>query len=113
SNINIADANAFRSIFGLPANPPHIIINNGVAAGGTDPGIQSCSTPTGDECEAILDVEWAGAVAKGATIDLFVAATTNTAFGTDLSAQYIINTPSVAQAVGILGYSFGDCELDL
>ncbi len=114
SDININDANAYRSTFGLPANPPHTILNNGTALGGMDPGVQSCSaTIPGDECEAILDVEIAGGVAKGATINLYVAATTNAAFGGDLSAQYIVETPSVSQAVGILSYSYGACELDL
>ena len=35
---------------------------------GPDPGIVQ-----GDETEALLDVEWSGAVAKGATIDLVVS----------------------------------------
>ena len=51
----------------------------------------------------ILDVEWAGAVAPGAKIDLVVSPTTNTAFGGDTVANYIINN----NLAGILGYSYG------
>src|SRR5208283_6214886 len=61
SNINITDVENFRSIFGLPANDPQIIVN------GTDPGIvgPNALTCTGsdDEGESDLDVEWAGAIA--------------------------------------------------
>ena len=41
--------------------------------------------------EADLDVEWSGAVAKGATIDFVVSETTETTAGIDLSALYIID----------------------
>jgi hypothetical protein len=102
SNINPADPVNFRSIFGLPANPPHVII----ADNGTDPGIQP---PPGDELESDLDVEWAGAVAKGATIDFVIAKNTNAANGVDLAAEHIINH----NLAPILSESFGDCELDL
>ena len=54
----------FRRMFGLPANDPQIILN------GPDPGVVST-----DEGEADLDVQWAGAVAKNATIQLVVSAT--------------------------------------
>src|SRR5262249_52379711 len=53
SNISLTDIISFRSQFGLPANDPEIVLN------GTDPGFRS-----GDQDEAELDVEWAGAVAK-------------------------------------------------
>ena len=72
TNINIQDVRDFRSIFGLPANDPNIILN------GPDPGIIS------DETEADLDVEWSGAVAKGATIDFVVSESTETTPGIDL-----------------------------
>ncbi len=60
SNINIQDVRDFRGIFGLPAKDPIVTLN------GTNPG------PNGDEIEAVLDVEWAGAVARNATINLVV-----------------------------------------
>ena len=100
SNINPTDVTQFRSIFGLPAKAPNIIVN------GTDPGIQPC--PNGNECEAILDVEWSGAVAKNATIDLVVSADGATP-GTDLSAQFIVDN----NLAPIMSESFGECELFL
>lgn len=108
SDIVTSDVTTFKSLFGLPANPPNIIHN------GTAPGLQ------GNEVEAVLDVEWAGAVATGAAIDLVVSADTNAAFGGDLSAEYVINcqaagTGCAAGAVpaSILSYSYGLCELAL
>ena len=94
SNINVNDVQAFRTQFGLPANPPKITIVN------TDPG------QNGDAIEAILDTEWSGAVAPKATVNLVVAASTNTADGIDLSAQYAVN-----HNVGsVISVSYGACE---
>jgi subtilase family serine protease len=99
SNINLSDAMQFRSLFGLPANNPQIIIN------GPDPGIWS----TGEETEADLDVEWSGAVAKGAAIKFVVSKSTNSSDGVDLSAQYIVSH-NLAPAMTM---SFGLCEAAL
>jgi subtilase family serine protease len=97
SNINATDVAQFRSIFGLPAKAPNIIVN------GTDPGL------TQDEVEAVLDTEWSGAVAKNATIDLVVSASTNASFGGDLSSEFIIDN----NLAPIMSESFGECELFL
>jgi hypothetical protein len=98
SNINIQDVRDFRNIFGLPANDPQVILN------GPDPGLVQ-----GIESEADIDVEWSGAVAKGATIKLVVSASTSATDGVDLSAVYAIEN-SVAP---IISESFGECELFL
>src|SRR5215471_21307503 len=81
SNINIQDVRDFRTMFGLPANDPVIILN------GADPGLVS-----GDEGEADLDVEWSGAVAPKATIKFVVSEEEQTSAieAIDASAQYII-----------------------
>jgi len=100
SNINVQDARDFRAMFGLPANDPQIILN------GPDPGV---SGPGGDETEADLDVEWAGAVAKGATIDLVVSESTEVTAGIDLSALYIVDN----NLAPIMSVSYGACEFDL
>lgn len=94
TNINVNDVNSFRSLFGLPANPPKIILN------GTDPGI------VGDEPEALLDVSWSGAVAKNATIDLVVSASTDSSLGVDLSALYIVDN----DLAPVMSESYGVCE---
>ncbi len=102
SNINIQDVRDFRLMFGLVANDPQIILN------GPDPGL------TGDEGEADLDVEWAGAVAPQATIKFVVSQSTISDFsqvsaGVDLSALYIIDN----NIAPVLGESFGLCEAAL
>jgi len=97
SNINMADASNFRSLFGLPVNNPHIVL------AGTDPG------PNSDEVEADIDSQWTGAVAKNATIDLVIAANTNSSNGVDLAAQFIVQN----HVANILSESFGNCESNL
>jgi subtilase family serine protease len=100
SNINLQDVADFRSIFGLPANVPQVILN------GPDPGLVS-----GDETESDLDVEWAGAVAPQAQIIFVTTQTTNTDFvaGVDASAQYIVDN----NVAPILSESYGSCEAGL
>jgi hypothetical protein len=97
TNINLQDVRDFRSMFGLPANDPQIILN------GPDPGVLSF---TGDEGEADLDVEWTGAVAKGATVDLVVSEGTESTAGVDLSAVYIIDN----NLAPVMSESYGLCE---
>jgi hypothetical protein len=96
SNINVQDARDFRNVFGLPANDPQVILD------GPDPGVLE----SGSESEADLDVEWAGAVARGATIDLVVSQSTEATAGVDLSALYIIDN----NLAPVMSESFGDCE---
>jgi Pro-kumamolisin, activation domain/Bacterial Ig-like domain (group 3) len=98
SDINIQDVRDFRSYFGLPANDPQIIVD------GPDPGY----VPD-DETESDLDVEWSGAVAKGAAIDFVTSATTEASLGVDLSAEYAIDN----NLAPILSESYGLCELFL
>jgi subtilase family serine protease len=99
SNIKLADVRQFRTVFGLPANDPQIIVN------GADPGIFS----SGEETEADLDVEWSGAVAKNASIKFVVSKSTNSSDGVDLSAQYIVNH----NLAPVMSTSFGLCEASL
>jgi subtilase family serine protease len=100
SNVNLQDVRDFRTMFGLPANDPNIILN------GPDPGLVA-----GDETEADLDVEWSGAVAPAATIDFVVTESTLTdgTDGVDASAMYIIDN----NIAPILSESFGSCESSL
>src|SRR5882724_10523194 len=97
SNINIQDVRDFRTMFGLPANDPVIILN------GADPGLVS-----GDEGEADLDVEWSGAVAPGATIKFVVSESEQTdgVDGVDASAVYIVDN----NIAPVMSESFGSCE---
>ncbi len=97
SNINVQDVRNFRSLFGLPANDPKIILNS------SDPGLAD------EESEADLDVEWAGAVARNATIDLVVTAPGASTDGVSLSAKYIVDN----NFAPVMSVSFGLCELFL
>jgi len=92
SGINTTDASTFRQIWTLPAQNL------------TVPATQVAKNS--DETEAILDVEWSGAVAPGANIDLVENASTNSTFGGDISAVQIIEN-KLGQ---ILSYSYGACE---
>ena len=96
SNIRLNDIEDFRRIFNLPANDPNVILN-GPAAG---------FLSSGDEVEADLDVEWSGAVAPKATIDLVISASTVTTDGVDLSAAYIVDN----NLAPVMSVSFGQCE---
>ncbi len=94
SDIQLSDVQAFRSAAGLPANNPTIILT------GSDPGIQSSS---GDESESDLDLEWAGGVARNATI-VFVTST-----DIDTSISYAIDN----DVAPILSVTYGLCESEL
>ena len=98
SDINISDVEAFRTIFSLPFNDPNIIYAS------TDPGDVS-----GDDVEATLDVEWAGAVAPQAKINLVLGASTSTTDGVDIAASYAVDNVTAP----ILSISFGECEADV
>ncbi len=106
SNINVDLVNQFRALFNLPANPPQVIID------GNDPGIDGINNPDGPNyasVEAYLDVEWAGAVAPYATIDLVVAADTSIESGLVLAMEHAV----YANVAPVISLSFGECETDL
>src|SRR5580700_792211 len=107
SDINPADLTNFRSLFGLPAANFTRTYTPGFSS--SNPGVLSCSLPTGDECEADIDVQWSGAVAPGASINLVISGSSNATFGGDTSAEYIIDN----HLAKILWYSYGECELGL
>jgi subtilase family serine protease len=95
SNIVLSDTAAFRAQSALAANQPTVIL------AGANPGLVS-----GDQDEATLDVEWAGAVAPAAAIKLVVGQSTQTTDGIDIAAQYAVNH-AVAP---VLSVSYGNCE---
>jgi hypothetical protein len=103
SNINIYLANQYRTLFGLSANPPQVIID------GNDPGIDGINDPdgpNGDSVEAYLDVEQAGAVAPNATIDLVIASDTALEYGLLLAAEHAV----YGNIAPVISMSFGLCE---
>ncbi|HXR39214.1 MAG TPA: Ig-like domain repeat protein [Terracidiphilus sp.] len=108
SNINVGLVNSFRSLFlpSYPANPPQIIID------GNDPGVDGINNPSGPNgasTEAYLDVEWAGAVAPDATVDLVIAADTALQSGLTLAMEHAV----YANIAPVMSLSFGNCEANL
>jgi hypothetical protein len=99
SNIKVQDVVDFRTIFGLPQNfsSQNVILN------GVDPGLN------GSEVESDLDIQWAGAVAPGATIDFVTSSPTETTSGIHLSAVYAVDN----NLAGVISVSFGSCEQHL
>src|SRR5882672_10220901 len=91
SNIKLADIATFRSLSGLPANVPTLTL----VPGSTDPTIVD-----GDVQESSIDIEWAGAVAKNATI-LFVYST-----NVFSSLAYAIQQ----DLAPVISISYGGCE---
>jgi hypothetical protein len=106
SNINVALVNQFRTMFGLPANPPNVIVD------GNDPGIDGINNPGGEEygtsVESYLDVEWAGAAAPKATIDLVIASDTALEAGGFLAAERAVYS-NVAPIISA-SIDLGGCE---
>jgi subtilase family serine protease len=91
--INISDISSFRSTYNLPVNNPQTLL----VPGSRNPVIQSAS---GDLAESDLDLEWAGAVARNATI-IFVYS--NDAL---TSVQYAIDQ----KLAPVVSVSYGSCE---
>ncbi len=90
TDISLADAAAFRSASGLSAQPPTVRLF------GADPG-----TLAGDVNEAMLDVEWSGAVAPSASI-LYVNSN-------DVVGLSLINAIT-SNLAPIISISYGACE---
>ena len=98
SNVNLSDVETFRSVAGLAANTPSVTVD------GADPGLVAS-----DQLESTLDVEWSGAVAPAATINLVVAASTATTDGIDLASAYIVNHATAP----VVSVSYGTCEQEM
>jgi subtilase family serine protease len=91
TDLILSDISTFRSVSGLPASAPIVVL----VPGSADPGVVN-----GDIGEADLDIEWSGAVAPKATI---VYVNSTNAFN---SMGYAISQ-NLAPVISI---SYGDCE---
>ncbi|MDR3676423.1 MAG: protease pro-enzyme activation domain-containing protein [Acidobacteriota bacterium] len=99
TDVSLTDVQTFRTNAALPTNS--INVPQKIFVDGINPGMPDC----GDEEEAALDVEWAGAIARNATIK-FVSAASGATDGVILAAQY-----AVANNVApIVTMSYGHCE---
>lgn len=99
TNIALADVRGFRRLHGLPAGEPEILID------GPDPGRIGLK----EEAEAVLDLEWTGAVARNALIKLVVSESTNATDGIFLAVRYIVEH----NLAPVMSVNFGFCEAGL
>jgi hypothetical protein len=99
SNIHLSDVIAFRKKYGLDPSLVEVVLN------GPDPGFAD----VGNEEEAVLDTEWAGAVAKGAMVKVVASKGTNALAGHDLSTKYIIDN----NLAPVMNLSIENCEARL
>lgn len=97
SDIDPTDVTDFQTMFGMT---PNFSAANNIIVNGADPG------KNGSESESDLDVQWASAVAPGATIEFVTSQTTETTAGIFLSATYIVEN----NLAGVMSESFGGCE---
>jgi hypothetical protein len=112
SDIQQSDVNTFRSSFGLPAytssNLPKVISGNGQPLTVCTSTSSSALCGIDDLVENSLDVEWSGAVAKGAQIVLVssypASATDDNVYD---SESYIVTN----KTANIMSVSYGLCEL--
>ena len=99
SKVYVSDIEAFQSAAGLTVKDPTLVLV---------PGTGSAAVSTGDESESDLDLEYAGGIAKGATIYLvYVGANTN--YSVWDSIAYAVDT----DLAPILSVSYGACETEL
>ena len=94
SDIIMADIENFQTNIGLPVKDPQVIEVNSPG-----PGLQ---VTNGDMGESDLDLEWAGGIAKGASI-IFV-----TANNVSDAENYAIDN----NVADVLSLTYGDCEQD-
>lgn len=119
SRVYEPDVQNFQSISGVSGTPVVTI----VPPDGLDPGtpFSTCPDPSsttcgnasdqqGDQNEATLDVQRAGSVAPGATIDLIASKNTSSDDGINIAIDYAVNHEPVPAK--ILSISFTSCEAD-
>ncbi|MGA9814796.1 MAG: protease pro-enzyme activation domain-containing protein, partial [Terriglobales bacterium] len=96
TQIHTADVDAFRTAAGLSPKNLQLVAVNGT-------GFSS-----GDEVEADLDVEWSGAVARGAAI-LYVYTGSNSSQNVFNALEYAIDN----NLAPVITTSYGNCEANL
>ena len=101
TDINTSDVTTFRTMTGVSPATPTLTVEHGAGSVAcSDPGILT----DGEETEAVLDAEWAGAAAPGATLLFMSCATTSGIF---LSAEAVIEN-NLATTMSL---SYGNTEV--
>jgi subtilase family serine protease len=99
SQISTSDITNFQDAAGLTEKVPTITLVPNTGASAVSPG---------DESESDIDIEWSGAIATGATINL-VYSGSNPNAGVFDAYEYAVDN----QIGNIISLSYGDCETDL
>lgn len=105
SNVDLSLVEAYHKLFGLSSPMPQVVED------GADPG-----TLSGVDIEAYLDIEEAGAVAPGATVNLYIGNSSGLFTGvvgaaTAVDPLYLAALRAVDDnQAGVLSVSFGNCE---
>jgi len=106
TDINTADVTHFRATFNVLPNAPSLTVLHGSGAYTCgDPGILN-SANDDEEGEAVLDTEWAGAVAPAATLLFVSCASTRVTAGIFLSAEAVIYN----NLASTMSLSYGEYE---
>jgi len=104
-----SDVDNFRAAAGLPATKLNYVCISSANCTGT-----AGETVAGDIGEANLDVEWAGGIAKDATVDYIYASPADKNQGVYEALIYGITTYKADGAVvPVISLSYGNCETDL
>jgi subtilase family serine protease len=103
SNINTGDVTYFRTLMGISPTTPNLTVDHQAGTSGR------CTSPgtNGDEDEAVLDTEWAGAVAPGAALLFNSCKNGGSTAGIFLAAEGVIDN----NLATIISLSFGNTEV--
>jgi subtilase family serine protease len=99
SAVDVSDIENFQNAAGLTVKDPTLVLV---------PNSGSAAHSSGDEAESDLDLEYTGAIGKGATV-YFVYVGNNSNYSVWDSVQYAVDT-NIAPIISI---SYGACEPDL
>lgn len=94
SEIETSDIENFEKALGLPTKDPTMTLVSGTG---------SAAFSSGDEAESDLDVEYSGAIAKGATIHFYYSGSSGNVFD---ALQYAIDQDKEK----VISISYGGCE---
>ncbi len=102
------DVDYFRSAAGLPSTLlTYKCITASTCTASTDESV-------GDVAEADIDVQWAGGIAKNATVDYVYTSAASTSEGVYDALVYAITTYTVSgSVVPVISMSYGSCETHL
>ena len=102
------DIDNFRSAAGLPST----LLTYKCTTASTCTA--SIDESVGDVAEADIDVEWAGGIAKNATVDYIYTSAASTGNGVYDALKYAITTYTVGgNVVPVISMSYGSCETGL